>query len=266
MRLPDEFKRNRLAMSWGNAAWWEREGPGPTVLFLHGSGCDSTDWVPLIGHLPRHYRVVLTDFRGHGRSDAPPEAFTFDDLVADVGALLDHLGIQGAVVAGHSLGGMVALGLARSRRELVASLALYEGWVSLSAVPEGWDTGPGNLPGAERERITPRARKTVARDGAANWLRFWRSLEEFDARPFLDEHSVRVIAVWGDRAGPRPGYEELHVPRSMAIQHLWVQGAGHYMLIERPRVSAQAVVRLARRAEQDGRRSIAVQQPGEETG
>jgi pimeloyl-ACP methyl ester carboxylesterase len=246
MELPDNFKRHSLKLPWGCCAWYERRGDGPTVLCLHGSGCDSTDWVPLIGHLPCDYRLLLMDFRGHGRSDNPPAHFTISDLTQDAAALLDEAGAQGVVAAGHSLGGMVAMELSGARPELVGALALLEGWPSIDAIPEGWDKAPTRLPGAERERINARTRKTIARVGARNWLEFWKSLEEFDGRPVLEQHRIRVIAVWGDRAQPRPSYEDLGMPPSLAIQHLWIEGAGHYLPLEHPHTAAHAVLRLAR--------------------
>jgi len=247
MIFPEGFQCACLPLPWGKMAWWERRGDGPTVVLLHGGGCDSTDWLALIGHLPEDHRLLLADFRGHGASDAPEDGFTIADLASDVGVLLDYLGTGKVLVAGHSLGGMVAMALAQERPGLVAALVLYEGWPSLASVPDGWDSRPLQLAGAERERIASRHRRTVARVGARKWLTFWRSVEEFDGRPFLESTPVRIIAVWGDRSLPRPKYSRLGMPPSLAIQHLWIEGAGHYMFIEQPRIASQPIVRLARR-------------------
>ena len=85
----------------------EEGGSGPLLLLLHGAARTLEDWQLVAPLLTGHYRVVTCDLRGHGLS--PTGAWTFEDVVQDVAELLEHLGEPDAVVAGHSLGGMVAV-------------------------------------------------------------------------------------------------------------------------------------------------------------
>jgi len=62
--------------------------------------------------LVKHYRVLRYDTRGHGQSDVPAAPYSFDDLVGDAVALLDHYQIERATFMGLSLGGMTGLGIA----------------------------------------------------------------------------------------------------------------------------------------------------------
>lgn len=62
--------------------------------------------------LIRTHRVLVCDARGHGQSEALPGPYTFDDLVDDVVAFLDHFDMARCDVLGLSMGGMTALGLA----------------------------------------------------------------------------------------------------------------------------------------------------------
>ncbi len=103
---------------------WKR---APTLLLLHaamGSARRYFAWVP---HLCRHFRVVRLDLRGHGRSQVPPadQPLVLDRLVADVGELLDHLGVAGTDIVGNSAGGYLGQQLAMTRPERVRSLALF---------------------------------------------------------------------------------------------------------------------------------------------
>ena len=80
-------------------------GLGPTVILLHGTSANHAVWEPVGDLLENHATVIALDQRGHGRSDKPASGYTGDDFVCDVVAVLDALGIERAVVAGHSLGG-----------------------------------------------------------------------------------------------------------------------------------------------------------------
>ena len=121
-----------LSTSWGQMAYADNGTAEFALLLLHGTGCDSADWEFTIRELPRDVRVVTLDFRGHGQSDVPTEAFELSDLADDVLLLVEHFQLRGVVLVGHSLGGMVAMEVAR-RSVPVAGLVLLEGWTRMSA-------------------------------------------------------------------------------------------------------------------------------------
>jgi 3-oxoadipate enol-lactonase len=98
------------------------EGMPPLVL-LHGFPLDRTIWHEQFAGLGGR-RLVAPDLRGFGDSPASAGPYTIDDLADDVVALLDHLAIETAVVAGLSMGGYVALALAEHHRERLAGLVL----------------------------------------------------------------------------------------------------------------------------------------------
>lgn len=84
------------------------EGDGPVVLFSHGFGSSSHMWLPQVNALARAgYRAAAWDIRGHGRSVAgeDPFGYTVAASIADIGAILDDLGAERAVLGGASLGG-----------------------------------------------------------------------------------------------------------------------------------------------------------------
>ena len=117
------------------------------------------------------HRVISYDARGHGESSpaGPPEAYTYDALVADAVAVLDALGVERAIVAGQSMGSATAVGLALRHPERVGALAVVtpahrgapspnlDHWDGLAAGlerggPEGFLEALGPFSMAERYR------------------------------------------------------------------------------------------------------------------
>jgi len=81
-----------------------RSGQGPTVVLLHGTSASHAVWQPIADSLSATAHVVSLDQRGHGRSDKPATGYRGVDFAHDVITVLDFLGIDQAIVAGHSLG------------------------------------------------------------------------------------------------------------------------------------------------------------------
>jgi 3-oxoadipate enol-lactonase len=99
-------------------------GGQPTFLCLHGLVDTLEIWDRLVEPLAERGRVVRLDQRGHGESQAPPGPCTREDLAADAVGVLDALGIERAILVGHSLGGIVAMTAALARPTRVAGLVL----------------------------------------------------------------------------------------------------------------------------------------------
>lgn len=100
-----------------------------TVLLAHCWTSDAEDWHyqvrDLLAAFGHEVRIVTWDHRGHGRSDAAPEAAcTITHLARDLGAVVDEHAPRGRlVVAGHSIGGMTLMALPEVRPDLVGRIA-----------------------------------------------------------------------------------------------------------------------------------------------
>jgi pimeloyl-ACP methyl ester carboxylesterase len=99
-------------------------GSGPPVLFIQGVGVHGAGWSPQVEELAASFSCLSFDNRGMGRSQPLARPLTVERMADDAGALLTSQGWESAHVVGHSLGGPVAIELARSAPERVRSLSL----------------------------------------------------------------------------------------------------------------------------------------------
>ncbi|MGH2806080.1 MAG: alpha/beta hydrolase [Actinomycetota bacterium] len=108
---------------------------GPAVLALHGITASHMTWPFVARELSTDARFIAPDLRGRGGSRDLPGPYGMKVHADDCVAILDHLGIDKAVVAGHSMGGFVAAILALHHPERVAALVLLDGGVPLAVPP-----------------------------------------------------------------------------------------------------------------------------------
>jgi pimeloyl-ACP methyl ester carboxylesterase len=100
-------------------------GSGPTVIFSHGFLMDHEMFAPQVEALSDEFRCITWDERGFGSTPATAP-FTYYDSAADCLALLDHLGIPQAVLAGMSQGGFIGLRAALTAPDRVKALVLID--------------------------------------------------------------------------------------------------------------------------------------------
>jgi pimeloyl-ACP methyl ester carboxylesterase len=112
------------------------QGRGPNLVLLHGLGASSFSWRHNLGPLARHFRVLAPDLPPHGRSPAPLDGdYTVAGQIRGILEFLDRRGIARAALAGNSLGGGLALLLAREHPERFPALVLLAPAVALNRVP-----------------------------------------------------------------------------------------------------------------------------------
>ena len=116
-------QRSRTA---GGAAFVE-VGTGEPLILIHGVGMRLEAWAPQIDGLAASHRVIAVDIPGHGASDALPEGSRLEDFVVWAGRLLDDLRLDRVNVAGHSMGALIAGGMAATFGARVCRVALLNG-------------------------------------------------------------------------------------------------------------------------------------------
>jgi len=99
-------------------------GSGTPLLLLHGFPFDHMIWDGVIRELEKGIRVIAPDLRGHGCSMITESDYSITDMAVDIKELMDQLKIRDAVIAGHSMGGYIALEIARNFPDCVMGLVL----------------------------------------------------------------------------------------------------------------------------------------------
>jgi len=110
-------------------------GAGPFVLFMHGIGGNRRNWRRQLAAFAPRYACAALDARGYGESDDYEGPLVFDDFVADVLRVLDHVQVERAHLVGLSMGGRIAMRTALLHPERVATLTLvdtHEGFAAFS--------------------------------------------------------------------------------------------------------------------------------------
>jgi non-heme chloroperoxidase len=109
---------------------------GPAIVMLHGYTDSHRSFDLLCQQLPESWRVIALTQRGHGQSDKPASGYEAHDIASDIPLFLDALGIETAVIAGHSMGAMTALQVAADYPGRVAGLVLMGAFAGYSDKPE----------------------------------------------------------------------------------------------------------------------------------
>jgi pimeloyl-ACP methyl ester carboxylesterase len=109
----------------------ERGDAGAPIVLIHCYACSSRWWDGMLPLLNERHRVIRIDLLGHGGSEKPSGGYSMEDQAGLVAEALNELGVQGAVVVGHSLGATVATALAEQSSELVDRV------VDIDQAPDG---------------------------------------------------------------------------------------------------------------------------------
>ncbi len=244
----------------GTRLYYELHGPegAPVVALLNGVLMNTASWAFQTPVLARHYRVLLHDCRGQGRSAHPAGPYTMRQHADDLAALLEALGIPQVHLAGISYGGEIAQQVALHHPQKVQSLFLSstvsEVRPLLQAKVEAW------IAAAERRDGELLFRTSVADNFSEPWLRAhpqWAELSipryqqlDFDAvialcKAFLaidwtaDLAAITAptLVVVGelDTLKPLDPYARLLASAIPGAELLVLGGAGHACCIETPR-------------------------------
>lgn len=157
--------------------------PGvPVVLAVHGITGSHVSWAPTARHLGDAVTVLAPDLRGRGQSSGLPGPFGMAAHVADLVAVLDHVGCSRAVVAGHSMGGYIVARFAATAPDRVSAAVLVDGGLPLPVPP---DVDPDVLLAAVLGPALARLQMTFPSVDA--YRDFWRAHPAFAAGDWTDD-------------------------------------------------------------------------------
>ncbi|MFI8522382.1 alpha/beta fold hydrolase [Streptomyces sp. NPDC085481] len=234
--------------------WTEAPGDGPATVFVHGLGASSTVYHAHIAARPEFAgrRILFVDLPGHGISDRPTGfGYTLEDHADALAAALDTAGVHGAVIAGHSMGGSVAIVLAHRRPDLVGRLVVTEGNLDPFPAPTAGSSGIASYTEEEfvhgdgfarvLERVGPawaatmRLTDPLALHRTATHL---RQGTEPVMREMFQQARIDRIYLQGELSGELPGSDSL---KTAGVDVVTVPGAGHNIMFDNPDAFTYAV-------------------------
>ena len=109
----------------GIRIWYASFGRGEPVFLLHGGLANSNYWGNQVPALARHYRVVVMDSRGHGRSSQDDRPYGYDLMASDVLGLMDFLKVPRTAIVGWSDGAIIGLDIALHHSERLTKLFAF---------------------------------------------------------------------------------------------------------------------------------------------
>ncbi len=101
-------------------------GNGPILVMTHGISANAHSFDGLAKALGREVRLIAVDLRGRGLSDKPDTGYAMEDHAADILGLLDHLGLDRALIGGHSFGGLLTYHIAAHHPERVRRCVIMD--------------------------------------------------------------------------------------------------------------------------------------------
>jgi pimeloyl-ACP methyl ester carboxylesterase len=101
-------------------------GNKPQVVFNHGAGDDGLCWTHVVRELQNDYDVIMTDARGHGKSDSGRRDYSTRARVADLAGLIQALRLDRPVVGGHSMGAETSMHLGAEHPQLARGIFLED--------------------------------------------------------------------------------------------------------------------------------------------
>jgi 3-oxoadipate enol-lactonase len=242
---------------------YTRAGQGTPLVLVHGYPLDHTIWYDMVSSLENNFTLILPDLRGFGLSGVAESQFTMDDMASDIAGLLDHLGIEKANIAGHSMGGYVALAFARRYPQRVLGLGL----VSSQAAADTPERKQGRYTAAEevlKSGVQPVAESMSTKLSPVEGVQaFVRSLiaaqrpeglagalkamaEREDSMPILSNFHFPVVLIHGeaDELIPVQRAQEIKaaIPQATLME---LSGVGHMPMMENPQATATTLLNLS---------------------
>lgn len=122
----------------GVSIYYETQGHGEPLVLLHAGSVTSDMWEPYLEAFAEHYGVITPDLRGHGRSDNPKGAMSYQQLADEIVAFIEVLDLRKPLIVGFSDGGQVALEIGMRHASLPRCIAVGGVWFKFSEAYRAW--------------------------------------------------------------------------------------------------------------------------------
>jgi pimeloyl-ACP methyl ester carboxylesterase len=218
--------RGRMVELPGRGSTYVTDTPGPApespaIVLLHALGCTGLlTWYPSIAPLSRRFRVITLDLRWHGRGIGSEE-FSLADCADDVGALIEVLDLEDVIVAGYSMGSIIAQRVWRQHPDKIAGLVLcattdrFRNTPSEAVFHQSMGITMAALRGLSHYAIVRRAARTAASafDVSTTDIHQWALAEFRSTSPWAVAQAVAALG----RHHSRPWLNRIDVPTAVVI-------------------------------------------------
>ena len=242
-----------------------------TVWLQHGVGRSTKFWYHWVPALARHYRVVRRDMRGHGQSSdpGPNHTWSIDELVTDMRAFLDALGLQQVHYVGESIGGILGVAFAARWPERLKSLTICNSPTAIRAPAEKALSGQHGS--VQRALATGGARgwvqvliehKVISGKNPAHidwvvneWAKtpthvlqgITRTLDGADTAPLLPQITVPTLILAPARSPLTPLTDQITMRTLIPNARIAVvEGSGHESYVDEPEECINALLKFLR--------------------
>lgn len=250
---------------------------GVPVLLLPGYTDSWRSFERVLASLPRSVRAFALSQRGHGDSDRPATGYAVKDFAEDLAAFMDELEVGPAIVAGHSMGGSVAMRFALDHPERVLGLVLMSSFPAPSSNPavlELWESSismmtdpvdPQFVLDFQRstlaQAVPPEFLATVVRESHKVPAQVWKSALHCFVQTDLSQEvgAIRAptLVVWGDLDAFCSRGEQEDLAAAIEGARLVVfRGAGHGFHWEEPERFAALIAEFAQHLERPTERAF----------
>ncbi len=237
-------------------------GQGKPLICLHAYALDHTVWLKMAEELKTYVKLILPDLRGHGKSPAPDGKYSMRSMAEDVLRLMDDQNLERTYIAGHSMGGYIALALAEYYSDRLSGIALVASHsfedpskkkrsriediekVKQSTVAEVLADMPGKL--SKYPIISDYCRVLISQCSKNGVMGVLEGMAERPNRTDILNTIVipkMVIAGMEDQLIP------IATSRKMAemvkeLTLVEIEGAGHMPMMEKPHETGRALIKL----------------------
>jgi pimeloyl-ACP methyl ester carboxylesterase len=228
------------------------------LIFLHGWTKSSYLWESQVEYFKSRKKIITLDLRGHGQSDKPLNNYSIKQFSEDLYMFMKKLGIEKAVIIGHSMGGMIGLRFAIDHQEmteklvLVSTLAKFlfsfgrklaysmsERFSAESIVNQYYSRAyQKGYPSSEIEKAVKKALQTPEHVV----LSCLEGMKKFDVSSELSSIQVPTLIIHGKNDATFPLSQANYLKNSIPNSELTViEGAGHEIIDETPEKISQTI-------------------------
>lgn len=242
---------------------YDRRGKGTPLVLLHGYPLDHHLWDAVAPLLEDTFDLILPDLRGFGESSTVDSFYAMEDYAADISSLLDRLGIEKAALAGHSMGGYVALAFVRLFPGRVRGLGLISSQVladsperkegRYKSAAEVAEHGIGSVVETMAPKFTADkklqafARAAMEQQSPGAYIGALKAMAaRVDSTHLLSSFLFPVVLVHGTSDQLIPIDRAREVKAALPLAYLVeISGAGHMPMMENKEQTAEALKHLA---------------------